>query len=59
MVFSNWTLVQNFTHVPLYKYVDDSRLFEMCNTNITSWSGPANPSLRLRPWHITGRNGES
>ena len=26
---------------------------------ITSQSGPANPSLRLRPWHTTGRSGEN
>ena len=24
-----------------------------------SRSGPANPSLRLRPWHTTGRSGEN
>ena len=24
------------SHVPLYKYVDDSTLFEMCNTNDVS-----------------------
>ena len=26
---------------------------------IASQSGPANPSLRLRPWHTTGRSGEN
>ena len=26
---------------------------------ITSQSGPPNPSLRLRPWHTTGRSGEN
>ena len=25
----------------------------------TSRSGPANPSLRLKPWHTTGRSGEN